>query len=69
MCVLLPWFIEPRYFSYTYSMIIIQNEWPVFMPVVLPVVDVFRVPYFEFSTLDMSTMKFQNIGNSMSDMK
>jgi len=36
-----------------------------FIPDVLPVVDVFLVPYFEFSTSDRYTSKFQK----MSDMK
>jgi len=40
-----------------------------FIPVVLPVVDVFLVPYFELPTSDGYTRKFQTIGNSMSDMK
>jgi len=35
---------------------------PLFIPVVLPVVDVFLVPYFEFSTADRYRRKFQKIG-------
>ena len=56
MCVLLSLFTEPSYFSYLISytscIIIVQNEWHIFIiPVVLPVVDVFLVPYFEFLRL------------------
>ena len=66
MCVLLSLFIEPSYFCYlnhyTNSMIIVQNEWHIFIhPVVLPVVAVFFVPYFEFSTSHRYTRKFQKI--------
>jgi hypothetical protein len=32
-----------------------------FLPVVLPVVDVFLVPYFEFSTSDRYARKFKKI--------
>ena len=66
MCVILSWFIEPSYFSYlnsyTNGMIIVQNEWRIFIhPSCVPVVAVFLVPYFEFSTSDRYTVKFQNI--------
>ena len=55
MCVLISLFIEPSYFSYlisyTNSMIIVQNKCiSLFIPVVLPVVDMFLIPYFELST-------------------
>jgi len=40
-----------------------------FIPVVLPVVDVFFVPYFEFSTSTGTQGSFKKQGNSMSDMK
>ena len=55
MCVLISLFIEPSYFSYlisyTNSMIIVQNKCiSLFIPVVLPVVDIFLIPYFELST-------------------
>ena len=66
MCVLLSLFIEPSYFSYpisyTNGMIIVQNGGiSLFIPVALPAVDVFLVPYFELSTSDTYTRKFQKI--------
>jgi len=59
-CMLLSLFIVPSYFSYlisyTNGMIIFRMSG---ILVVLPVVDVFFVPYFEFSSSHRYTKKFQ----------
>jgi len=64
MHVLLSLFIVPSYFSYLISYtngMFRMSGISLFIPVILPVVDVFLVPYFEFSTSDRYTKKFQKI--------
>jgi len=64
--VLLSLFIEPSYFSYLISytscMIIVQNERHIFIhPSCTPCCWCVPWPYFEFSTCDRYTRKFQKV--------
>jgi len=61
MCVLLSLFIETSLVTPMACLLFRMSGISLFIPVVLPVVDVFLVPYFEFSTSDRYTRKFQKI--------
>jgi len=66
VCMLLSLFTEPSCFSYLISdtngmLLFRMSGITLLIPVVLPVVDVFVVLYFEFSTSDRYTRKFKKI--------
>ena len=67
MCVLLSLFIRTKLFLLPQSvtpmarLLFRMSGICLFIPFVLPVVDVFHVPYFKFSTSDKYTRTFQKI--------